>query len=62
MSDVVEKFVEVGDRIAIEGEMYSQEWEKDGVKRTSMRVRCEKLELLGDSKKEGTQTPANEES
>jgi len=60
LAEVVEMFVEKGDKIAVVGEIRHEEWtDSIGAKRGTTKVYAEKIELLGEVKKrnEGTIEP-----
>lgn len=50
LADIVEKFVNKGDKLFVEGKMLSREYEKDGVKHTAWEVTATEVELLNPKK------------
>ncbi|MFV0598967.1 MAG: single-stranded DNA-binding protein [Bacteroidales bacterium] len=47
LSDVVEKYTTIGDRLFVEGEIFTQEWEDDNKnKRIAFRIRAKEIELI----------------
>lgn len=51
LAEIVEKYVNKGSQIFIEGKYTSRLWEKDGVKHTSYEVIAENIQLLGKAEK-----------
>lgn len=54
--DIVKKYVRKGSQVYVSGSMEYQQYEKDGIKRTSSNVVMRELILLGN--KGGNNTPA----
>lgn len=54
LAEVIEKYVNKGDRLYIEGKMHSRQYEgKDGIKRTTWELWAENIIMLGGKKQEG---------
>ena len=47
LADVVEKYVNKGSKLYLEGKITYREYEKDGIKRTFTEVNCFHMEMLG---------------
>lgn len=59
LADIVEKYVNKGDKIYIEGRMRSRQYEKDGAKRTVWELVAENIEMLTPKKEsQSAQQPA----
>lgn len=58
LAEVVEKYVNKGDKLFVEGKMLSREYEKDGAKHTAWEVLATEIELLTPPKKDGNGQPA----
>lgn len=57
-ADLVEKYVNKGDKILIEGELENREYEnKEGQKVRVTQIRSIAIELLGSSNKQGSSVP-----
>lgn len=50
LAEIVEKYVNKGDKLFVEGKMLSREYEKDGVKYTAWEVTATEIELLTPKK------------
>ncbi len=50
LAEIVEKYVNKGDKLFVEGNMLSREYEKDGVKYTAWEVTATEIELLTPKK------------
>lgn len=59
LADVIEKFVNKGDKLYIDGRMKSRQYEKDGQKHTVWELFAENIELL-TPKKDGQPAPTAE--
>ncbi len=63
IAKVVEKFIQKGDRLCIEGKIIVQEWTaEDGTKRNSVKIRVERLELLGNRREQVEKEAEKEEN
>jgi len=51
-ADFVTKFVKKGSMVSAVGRLRQDEWEKDGVKRTAYSVVAERVNFIGNKKKE----------
>lgn len=56
-AEIVEKYVHKGDQLYVSGKLVYEQWEKDGQKHTSAKIRVDQVVLLGGSKPK----PANDE-
>jgi single-strand DNA-binding protein len=62
LANVAETIIKKGDRICIEGKIRTEKWEdKEGNARTSVKIRVERIELLG-KRREEAETQAEEEA
>ena len=53
LANVAENIIKKGDRICIEGKIRNEKWEdKDGKSRTTVKIRVERIELLGKRREE----------
>jgi single-strand DNA-binding protein len=53
LANVAETIIKKGDRICIEGKIRTEKWEdKDGNPKTSVKIRVERIELLGKRREE----------
>ena len=59
-AEVINKYVHKGDQLFVEGRLKLDQWEKDGQKRSKLRVMVENFEFIGGQKKDNT--PAEEEA
>lgn len=60
---IVEKWVNKGDKLAIEGELQTRSYESNGEKKYITEVKCSNLQMLGSKpKQEPTSQPAQEEA
>lgn len=59
LADIVERYVQKGDKVLVVGALEYREWEKDGVTRTSAEIRVTDLRLLGGKK--GDHEPGDRE-
>ncbi len=50
LAEIVEKYVNKGDKLFVKGKMLSREYEKDGVKYTAWEVTATEIELLTPKK------------
>lgn len=57
LAEVIEKYVNKGDKLYIDGRMKSRQYEKDGVKKTAWELVAENIELL-TPKKDGQSSQA----
>lgn len=59
LADVVDKYIEVGATICVEGSSHTEKYEKDGITRYNTHISVEKMEMLSSkkSKKEQPATP-----
>lgn len=57
LSEIAEKYVKKGMRLAVCGEVAYREYEKDGIKRISCEIRADEIEML-DSKPKNTSETA----
>ena len=55
LADVVEKYVNKGDLLYIEGKLKTRSWEKDGVKKYRTEVIADQMKMLGGKKQEKPQ-------
>ena len=51
LAEVVEKYVHKGDQLYIEGKIRYQEYEAQGVKKTSTKITCTVMEMLGSKER-----------
>jgi single-strand DNA-binding protein len=62
LANVAETIIKKGDRICIEGKIRTEKWEdKEGNARTSVKIKVERIELLG-KRREEVETQAEEEA
>ncbi len=53
LANVAETIIKKGDRICIEGKIRTEKWEdKEGNARTSVKIRVERIELLGNRREQ----------
>ena len=57
--DVIEKYVDKGNKLYLEGEITYNEYEKDGVKKYFTTIICVNMTMLGGDKKESTPQPVS---
>ena len=60
-AEVINKYLHKGDQLFVEGRLILDQWEKDGQKRSKVRVMVENFEFIG-GKKESGQAGKPEES
>lgn len=58
LAEIIEKYVKKGDKVMIEGEIETREYEKDGRKVYTTEIRAWNMEMLG-GKSEPAKEPAN---
>lgn len=58
LAEIIEKYVNKGDKIMIEGEIETRDYEKDGQKVYTTEIRAWNMEMLG-GKPEGNQSTAS---
>lgn len=58
LAEIIEKYVKKGDKIMIEGEIETRDYEKDGRKVYTTEIRAWNMEMLG-GKSEPAKEPAN---
>ena len=58
LAEIIEKYVKKGDKVMIEGEIETREYEKDGRKVYTTEIRAWNMEMLG-GKSESAKEPAN---
>lgn len=58
-SDFVSKYVKKGNMVSVVGRLKQDEWEKDGIKRTSYAIIAERVNFVGSKKKEATSNVSN---
>lgn len=46
-AEIVKQYLTKGSPVLVEGRLKQDSWEKDGQKRTKLRVICEKMQMLG---------------
>lgn len=56
-AEAVQKYLEKGSQVAIEGRLQSRSWEKDGVKRTAIEVVADNVQFISFKKKAGDGAP-----
>lgn len=56
-AEIAGQYLSKGDPVLIEGRLKLDTWEKDGQKRSKLRVHGEKMQLLSGGKKQGGQAP-----
>ena len=62
LANVAETIIKKGDRICIEGKIRTEKWEdKEGNPKTSVKIRVERIELLG-KRREEVETQAEQEA
>ncbi|MFA5790705.1 MAG: single-stranded DNA-binding protein [Caldisericia bacterium] len=60
-AELVEKYLHKGDAVLVEGSLVSNQWEKDGQKRTSLDLRIKTLQFLSTKDdKNPEETPGEE--
>lgn len=55
LAEIVEKYLKKGDSVYVEGKIKTEEYEKDGVKRYTTKIRATSMQMLG--KKSSAATP-----
>ena len=58
LADIIEKYVKKGDKLMIEGEIQTREYEKEGRKVYTTEIRAWNMEMLGGKSEPATE-PAN---
>ena len=59
--EAVQKYLEKGKQVGVQGELTQQRWEKDGQNRSRVEVKAYNVQLLGNSKKsEGSEPSYND--
>ena len=53
-AEFVSKFVKKGSMVSVVGRLKQDEWEKDGVKRTSYAIVADRVNFVGGKKKDAT--------
>ena len=54
LSEIIEKYVNKGDKIYVDGKIKYDKWEKDGVKRTSTSIVINNMTMLGSKPQDNT--------
>ena len=47
LAEIVEKYLKKGDSVYVEGKIKTEEYEKDGIKRYSTKIRAIQMQMLG---------------
>lgn len=47
LAEIVEKYLKKGDSVYVEGKIKTEEYEKDGIKRYSTKIRATSMQMLG---------------
>jgi len=55
-ADFVSKFVKKGSMVSVVGRLKQDDWEKDGVKRTSYAIVADRVNFVGSKKKDAVPT------
>lgn len=55
LAEIVEKYLRKGDSVYVEGKIKTEEYEKDGIKRYTTKIRATQMQMLG--KKSSAATP-----
>ena len=59
--EAVQKYLEKGKQVGVQGELTQQRWEKDGQNRSRVEVKAYNVQLLGNAKKsDGNETNYND--
>jgi len=61
-AEVLAEYCPKGTPLLVEGKLQLSTWEKDGQKRSKLRVVCQKMLMLGGPKKDGKQPSAETSS
>lgn len=62
LAEIADQYVKKGDKIMVEGKLKIEQYEdKDGVKKSTAKIRVESMEMLG-AKADQAQTPKQEQS
>ena len=56
VAGIAEKYVHKGDQLFISGKLVYDQYEKEGVKRTTAKIRVDNLVLIGNKKSENRQS------
>ncbi|MFS0489908.1 single-stranded DNA-binding protein [Leadbetterella byssophila] len=56
LAEIVDKYLKKGDSVYVEGKIKTEEYEKDGIKRYSTKIRATQMQMLG--KRSESATPA----
>jgi single-strand DNA-binding protein len=59
LAEIVEKYLRKGDSIYVEGKIKTEEYEKDGIKRYTTKIRATQMQMLG-KRTENTSAPTPE--
>ena len=57
-ADFVSKFVKKGSMVSVVGRLKQDDWEKDGIKRTSYAIVADRVNFVGGKKKDAASTTA----
>ena len=47
LAEIVDKYLKKGDSVYVEGKIKTEEYEKDGIKRYSTKIRATQMQMLG---------------
>ncbi len=59
LAKVAEKYLKKGSLVYVEGKLKTEEWEKDGVKRYTTRIRVNTMNMLDRAAGGGSSSPSN---
>lgn len=64
LAKVAEKYLKKGSLVYVEGKLKTEEWEKDGIKRYTTRIRVTTMNMMDRASKNSSETPSpqNQES
>ena len=60
LAEIIEKYVHKGDKLMIEGEIETRDYEKDGQKVYTTEIRAWNMEMLGGKPEENRSTGSNQ--
>ena len=61
LAENVAKYMEKGRQIGVSGELVQDRWEKDGQKRSKIKINARNVKFLGGSKQDGKQQNKNQQ-
>ena len=64
LAKVAEKYLKKGSLVYVEGKLKTEEWEKDGIKRYTTRIRVTTMNMMDRASNNSSETPSpqNQES